>query len=178
MSDDQPACGKDFGQQRLFVFRSAAHAETGGLIASMERVELRLRARFGYALFDGSREFDTAFGGADVVARAALANAEHSARFIADQRGGGGLSAVHAQEKLRHCLAASSGSGGLRRKSLAPLCSPNRAKTHTRDCSLKSFARKSKSYIRMYSTPRARSSWTAAPRSPNCGCASDSSGAS
>src|SRR5207245_38383 len=147
----------------------------GGLIAGLRRVEPRLRTGLRHALFNRSRQFDPALGGADVVAGPALAGAPHAAPFIADQRCSRGLSAVHAQEKLRHCLAVSSASGGLRRKSLAPLCSPNNVKPHTRYFSLKSFARKSKSYIKMYSTPRALSSWTAAPRSPNCCCASDSS---
>src|SRR5436309_7980267 len=43
MRDDQRVGGKDLGKQRLFVFRSAAHTEAGRLIASLGRVELRLR---------------------------------------------------------------------------------------------------------------------------------------
>ncbi len=75
MGDDQPARGKDLGKERLFIFRSAAHAEARGLIVGLRRVELRLRAGFCYAVFYRAGQLRAAFGGANVVARAALADA-------------------------------------------------------------------------------------------------------
>jgi hypothetical protein len=86
-------------QDGLLVFRTAAHAEAGGREAHGARVEAGFGAGRGHGVAHGAHEFVAALRGSRVIARAATARAEHVSGFIADQRGGAGLSAIHSQEK-------------------------------------------------------------------------------
>src|SRR5579883_2607553 len=97
---DQPPRPQHAGEDRLLVFRPAAHAEAGGLEGYGCRIEPRCGASRGKTAGDRALQLRPALGCGRMVARARLTRAEDTAGLIADHGRGAGLASVHSQEKF------------------------------------------------------------------------------